>query len=322
MLTRHLRWLFSVYRRECSVAAAYALLLLVMAAAAPGFYTAANWRDLVLSNLSVLVVAVGMTLVILTRQIDISVGSQFALCGVAAGLLAKSGMPVPAFAVTVLLLGATLGAVNGALVTGLNVPSIIVTLGTMVTVRDGLRWATQGAWVQDLPKSLQWFGLGQSSGQALMVMVVLVLYVAFAWALRNLAAGRLVYATGSDAEAARLAGIQPQRVTLGVFMLMGVLTAIAAVLNSARFISIQSNAGTGLELKVIACVVVGGTSINGGRGTLAGTLLGVALLGTIGSALTFLHLEAAWEKAVQGAVILLAVASDALELRRRKRGRG
>src|SRR5262245_36297641 len=308
---------------EVSAAIAYIALLAIVAVTAPGFYSFANLRDLAIGNAPVLIVAVGMTLVILTRQIDISVGSQFAVCGVAAGLIAKmtakTGMPIITVFVAVALIGFMFGAINGALVARLKIPSIVATLAVMVAMRDGLRWATEGRWVQGLPRGFQWFGLGQSTGQVVIVAAAIALFAGFAWGLKNLAAGRAVYAVGSDAEAARLAGVAPGRVVFGVFALMGALTGVAATLNSIRFTDIQSNAGAGLELKAIAAVVVGGTAINGGRGSLAGTIIGVALLGTIGTALTFLGVNPYWEKAIQGAIILAAVASDVVFARARRR---
>src|SRR5215216_1116416 len=163
-----------------------------------------------------LLVAVGMTLVILVGEIDISVGSQFAVCSVVAGWLAKEGVPVALLLPSVLCLGALTGAVNGALVGYLRLPSIIVTLAMLVAWRDALRWVTQGEWVQNLPPNFQWFGLGQTLAQWLIVGVALGVLVMFSWMLRNLGAGRAVYAVGSDAEAARLAGIQPRRGGSGV----------------------------------------------------------------------------------------------------------
>jgi rhamnose transport system permease protein len=308
---------------EASAAIAYIALLAIVAVAAPGFYSFANLRDLAIGNAPVLIVAVGMTLVILTRQIDISIGSQFAVCSVAAGLIAKlmakMGMPIVTVFIAVALIGLLFGTINGALVARLKIPSIVATLAVMVAMRDGLRWATEGRWVQDLPRGFQWFGLGQSSGQVVIVAAAITLFAAFAWGLKNLAAGRAVYAVGSDIEAARLAGVEPGRVVLGVFALMGALTGVAATLDSIRFTDIQSNAGVGLELKAIAAVVVGGTAINGGRGSLVGTIIGVALLGTIGTALTFLGINPFWEKAIQGAIILAAVASDVVFARARRR---
>jgi rhamnose transport system permease protein len=300
------------YRRELSVALAYAAFLLVLAAAAPRFFGAEPLRSFAVRGAPVLVAAVGMTLVILCRQIDISIGSQFSICGVVAGLLAQAGAPIPVVGLATLLAGAGMGAVNGALVAGLGLPSIVATLAMMVILRESLRYVREGEFVRDLPAGFQWFGSGQEGGRWLVVAIALAVFAAFAWGLSNLAAGRSVYATGSDAEAARLAGIRPRRVIFGVFVVMGALAGLAALLNAVRFGDVDPNSGTGLELQVIAAVVVGGTAVSGGRGTLAGTLIGVALLSTIGPALVFLHAEAQWEKAIQGVIILLAVASDAL----------
>lgn len=303
---------FSRYKREISALLAFGVLLAAVGAVAPAFFSVANVRDLAVQNAPVLLVAVGMTVVILVGEIDISVGSQFALVSVAAGLLAQSGVPVVLLLPCAVMLGAVLGAVNGALVGWLRLPSIIVTLALLVAWRDALRWTTGGAWVQDLPANFQWLGLGQTAGQWLIVLTALGLVVAFSWLLGNLGAGRAVYAVGSDAEAARLAGIVPQQIIFGVFVLMGALTGLAAVLNAVRFSSVPSNAGVGLELKAVAAVVVGGTAITGGRGRLVGTLIGVALLGTIGTALTFAGVNPFWEKAIQGAIILAALASDVM----------
>ncbi len=298
------------YKRELAAAVAFAVLLLLVGIAAPSFFSAANLRDLAVNNASTLLIAIGMTVVILVGEIDISVGSQFAVCTVVAGELAKTGVSVGLLLPFLLVIGATMGAVNGLLVGWLRLPSIIVTLAMLVAWRDALRWVTEGRWVQDLPPNFQWFGLGQTLGQWLIVIIALTVLVGFSWALRNLGAGRAIYAVGSDAEAARLAGVEPPRVIFGVFVLMGALVGLAALLNAVRFSVVPSNAGLGLELKAVAAVVVGGTAITGGRGTLAGTLIGAALLGTIGTALTFGGINPFWEKAIQGAIILAALVSD------------
>jgi rhamnose transport system permease protein len=304
------------HRREASIAAVTVALGLVLAAFAPGYFARDNLSDLFLGNMPVLIVALGTTLVILTGHIDISVGSIFAICGVVAGLAAKSGAPVVVAGLVACLAGAMLGAVNGALVAYVRIPSIVVTLATLVALRDGLRWVTQGAWVQDLPSGFQWFGLSQSAYPLVACAIVTVLQIAMGWGMRNVAAGRAVYATGSNAQAARLAGLDTARVTFAVFAIAGALTGLAALLNSVRFNQIPTNAGIGLEMKVIAAAVVGGAAIRGGRGSFAGTLLGVVLLGAIGPALTFLGVSAYWERALQGAIILAAVALDALRDRR------
>jgi rhamnose transport system permease protein len=304
------------HRREISIALVIALLGIALAAVAPAYFERENLSDLFLGNMPVLIVAIGTTLVILTGHIDISVGSVFAICGVVAGLTAKATDSVTAAALAACATGAALGAVNGSLVAFLRMPSIVVTLATMVALRDGLRWWTQGAWVQDLPPGFQWFGLPQAAYPLVAFASVVVMQGATAWVMRNLAAGRAVYATGSNEHAARLAGLDTARVTCAVFVVAGALTGLAALLNSVRFNQIPSNAGLGLEMKVIAAAVVGGAAIRGGEGTLTGTLLGVVLLGAIGPALTFLGVSAYWERALQGAIILAAVAIDAIRERR------
>jgi rhamnose transport system permease protein len=305
------------HRRELSLAAAIAALSAVLAWAAPGFFTIANLRDITMANLPVLIVALGMTLVILTGQIDISVGSQFAICSVVAGVAAKSGLPVPLAGAVACLAGAAMGALNGALVAYGGIPSIVVTLASMVALRDGLRWVTQGAWVSDLPPGFQWFGRSQQTSEWITVAAAALLVLAMAWGLRNLAAGRAVYATGSNSAAARLAGIEPARVVFLVLVATGALAGLAALFNAVRFNQIPANAGIGLELEVIAAVIVGGTAVTGGRGTVSGTVLGVVLLGMIGPALIFLGISAWWERAIQGAIILAAVAIDGFRRRER-----
>jgi len=308
------------YGQEISVAVAIATLCGVLAFAAPSYFSRENLTDLFLANMPVLVVALGMTLVVLTGQIDVSVGSIFAICGIATGVMAKSGAPTLIACFGACLIGAALGALNGALVAYVGIPSIVVTLATMTALRDGLRWATQGAWIADLPPGFQWFGLTQAAFPAVAFLTVAMLVALASWGLRHLAAGRAIYATGSNAEAARVAGINTHRLVFLVFTLTGALAGLAAVFNSVRFDQIPSNAGVGLELKVIAAVVVGGTAITGGRGTIAGTVLGVVLLSAIGPALTYLGISAYWEQALQGAIILAAITIDALRARAEKRG--
>jgi rhamnose transport system permease protein len=144
----------------------------------------------------------------------------------------------------------------------------------------------------------------------------------FAWAARNVAVGRHIYAVGSDAEAARLAGIHPKGVTFGVFVLMGALAGLAAILNVVQSPQVDPNSGAGLELKAIAAAVVGGVAVSGGRGNLGGVFVGLLLLATINPALTYLRVEAYWEKAIHGMVILLAVVAEGLRGKRKGTGHG
>lgn len=299
------------YRREFSVLVAYLLLLLVMAKYAPSFFASQQILVLLVSISPMLIVAVGMTIVIIARQIDISVGSQFSLCGVIAGLLAKSGCPMPLVAVLTVMLGMGLGMVNGFLVAGWGLPPIVITLAMMAIIRQTLNWWREGEFVLGMPAGFQWLGASQQVGQWIVIGTAIGVFLLFAWGLQKLKIGRAVYATGSAPEAARLVGIRPRLVIFNTFALMGGLVGLGSLLHAIQFPSVDPRMGFGMELQAIAAVVVGGTAVSGGRGTLWGTLIGVILLGSISPALVHLGIPAAWEKAIQGLIILLAVASDA-----------
>jgi len=302
------------YFRELSVLGALLVVLIGLALFAPAFFAPQPLLSLVTREAPTLVVACGMACVIITRQIDISVGSMFSVCSVCAGLLAARGWPLALVLPASVGLGALFGVFNGFLVAVLRLPSIVVTLATMVTLRQGLNLVRQGEFV-NLPDRVQWFGLSQTEGQLVLVSTALGLLVTLALAMRHVAAGRYIYAVGTDAEAARLAGIRPQLVTLLVFVFIGALTGLGAMMNLAQSPQVQPLTGNGLELKVIAAVVVGGVAISGGRGNLWGAFAGLLLLACVSPALTHLHVEAYWEKAVHGAIILLAVIADGLRSR-------
>jgi rhamnose transport system permease protein len=303
--------------REISVALALGLMLIALAIFAPSFYRPHPLLSLVTGEAPALILTCGVALVMIARQIDISIGSQLAVCSVCAGLLATANWSLGLVLIAALGLGALLGAVNGLFVAVLRLPSIVVTLATMVTWREALRWRRQGAFV-NLPDGSQWFGMSQTHGQLTIVLSALLVLCVLALATRYLAAGRFIYAVGSDVEAARLAGIRPQLVTLLVFTGMGALTGLAAVLHIVQSPQVDPNSGTGLELKAIAAAVVGGVAISGGRGNLWAVFLGFLLLACVSPALIHLHIEAYWERAIAGAIILAAILADGLEKRETK----
>lgn len=299
----------SRYFRELSVAAVLTLLLLALAIFAPNFFALQPLLSRLASQMPALVAAIGMALVIISRQIDISIGAQFGMCAVLAGLLAASGLSMPVVLLVSIGAGIAMGAINGVLIAWLGLPSIVVTLATMVTWQEALRLWQQGR-LLNLPAGVQWFGLSQLAGQGTLIAFAFGAVVVAAWVMNRVNAGRFVYAVGSDAEAARLAGIDPRRVTFGVFALMGGLVGLAAVMNAVQSPQVQPTCGDGFELKVIAATVVGGVAVSGGRGNLWGVLPGLLLLANVNPALTHFHVQAYWEKAIQGLVILLAVVAD------------
>ncbi len=307
------------HTREIAIALVNLTILLLLAVYTHGFFAADNLLDLFLANMPVMLMSLGMMLVIVTGEIDISVGSVFAVCSVLAGITARAGAPQVVYLAVACVVGSACGALNGALTAYLRLPSIVVTLATMVALRDGLRWQTQGAWVENLPSGFLRFGMGESEYTLAVMALTILMTVGFGLGLRYLRVGRAVFATGSNAEAARQMGLHTQRVVFCVFTLMGALTGLAATLNAVRFNEVPSNSGLGMEMKVIAAVAVGGAAITGGSGTVVGTVLGVVLLGIVGPALTFFGASAYWEKALQGAIILVAVSASALSEWRRRR---
>ena len=260
-----------------------------------------------------------MTLIILTGQIDISVGSVFAIASIVTGISAKWGLPGVLCGITACIVGAACGALNGALVGYLQIPSIVVTLATMVALRDGLRWQTQGAWIGNLPPHFQWLGWSQSTYTAVTAILIIALVLLFASGLRYLTVGRNIFATGSNPQAASILGINTRQITFSVFAITGALTGLSC---NAQFdtLSIKSpvTLASALEMKVIAAVAIRRRNYHR-RSSLRspGTVLGVILLGSFGTALTFLGVSAYWEKALQGGIILGAIAIHVLGHRER-----
>lgn len=300
---------------ELSVATTLVGLLLVLAVMAPGFFEPQPLLSRLATAAPRLVVACGIALVILTRQIDISIGSLFGVCSVAAGLVATGSTGIPGALATSVMVGALGGAINGLLIAGCGLPSIVVTLATMVTLREGLRLWRQGVFI-NLPDAMQWLGLPMMRGQTVICVLAVVVLLALALATRHLAAGRYLYAVGSDAEAARLAGLRPRLTTFLVFVGMGALVGVAAVMNLVQSPQVDPSTGRGLELEAIAAAVVGGVAVSGGRGNLWGVFAGFLLLSCINPALTYLGVKPYWDKASQGAIILLAVVADGWRRRR------
>jgi ribose/xylose/arabinose/galactoside ABC-type transport system permease subunit len=314
--------------RQLSILAFLLLLALALFLYAPGFFYLQNIEDILVNTSYLSVAAMGMMLVILTGQIDLSVGSVLAICSTAAALASKAGAPIWAVFAVALGLGATLGFLNGILVTGLRVHSLIVTLGTMNLYRGALIYYTQGDWIYDLPPSFREVGLGRFLEIPHPIWVALLTAGLMAWILTRTPWGRGLYAVGSNPGAARLTGLHPSRILLAAFTANGLLVGLAAMLYATRFSAIQSNTGIGFELLVIAAAVVGGVNIFGGSGTVLGVLLGALLMSTIGTALTFFRVSSFWEPTLRGFFILLAVAFDTLRgqgyglWRRRRSKRG
>lgn len=302
-------------QQEGVIAVAIVALSAIVSLINPDFLSANNLLDIAVNTAYIAVAAAGMTMVIVSGNIDISVGSMLGVCATIAGELARNGVPVPAAFAAAVLAGGVLGAVNGLLVAYARIPAIVVTLGMLSILRGGLILVTQGRWIESLPEA---FFFSQRSTLGIPNPIwVMVLVSVLTWLfMKYHRLGRAIYAVGGNAEAARLAGINPKRIYLFVFIMNGLLVGLAAVLYASRFTAIQSNAGQGFELAVISGTVVGGVSILGGVGSVMGALLGSLLISQIGTAAIFLKVSPFWLQAVQGGLILLTVLVDVLRRRR------
>lgn len=296
-------------------------LCIMIAIMTDNFLTTDNFWN-VMRQISVNVcISVGMTLVILTAGIDLSVGSILALCGaITAGLL-KSGVSIPALnlfigftvlgAVIVgLLVGGGLGMINGYAITKFKVPSFVATLAMLTMARGFTMLWTEGHPITGLGASFGFLGTGWFLGIPMPVWIS-GLVVALAMVLTNKTRfGRYIYAIGGNESAARLSGISVNKIKIWVYALAGMLAAIGGVLVTARLDSAQPNAGMSYELDAIAAVVIGGTSLSGGKGTIMGTVLGALIIGVLNNGLVLLDVSPFWQQVVKGMVILLAVIID------------
>ena len=308
---------------------ALALMVLALSLLSDRFLTADNgWN--ILRQISVnLCLSIGMTLVILSGGIDLSVGAILAFAGaVAAGLL-KHGLTLAAFGVMLqftttgavlagVLVGGALGWCNGATITRFQLPPFVATLGMFSIARGFTMLWTGGFPITDLGASFGQIGTGVLLGMPMPVWIMTVLVAIFVVVTRRTRFGRHLYAVGGNERAARLTGLHVNRIKVAVYTLAGALAGVAGLIVTSRLDSAQPNAGLGYELDSIAAVVIGGTSLSGGRGSVSGTVLGCLIIGVLNNGLFLLNVSPFWQQVVKGVVILLAVALDKLNARHRE----
>lgn len=302
--------------RDLGLGIALAALVVFSSLTAPQFATAGNLQRIMLDISLLLMVAAGQTMVMLTRNIDLSVGSILGLSGIIVGFYLKDNPETGVLAILSagVVIGLVLGLVNGVLVAWGRVPAVIATLGTL-TVYRGLVFILSGGQQvnpQDIPRHLVAVARPGVLGVPLMVLLAVAVTAAAGLFLRYGRTGRAMYAVGSNPAAARLRGIDADRVILIAYLVTGALSGLAGVLYAARFATVNpASAGTGFELQVIAATVIGGTSVLGGRGGIGGTALGALFLGTVANALAVAGVSGFWQRAVEGFIIVVAVALDA-----------
>jgi rhamnose transport system permease protein len=309
--------------RETGISLFILVLILIVSFRSPYFFSLDNFRDILL-NISILaIVALGQTMVIITRGIDLSVSSMIGLVAMMVAFVVKENPGLsPVIAVLLgMVLGMVLGSFNGLIITAGGVPPIIATLGTMSIFRGAVFLYSQGTWINafEMPQNFKLLAKGTPLGLPNMVIIALVVAAIVYYFLNYTRAGRNIYTVGSNPDAAQVAGIRVQRVIFMVYLISGVLCGLAGVLWASRFESAQTNTALGFELQTVAASVVGGVNIFGGSGTVTGVLLGALLLGIINNALTLVRISPFWQLAAQGLLILLAVIVDAVVLRRLQR---
>ncbi|MDX6301354.1 MAG: rhamnose transport system permease protein [Nocardioidaceae bacterium] len=312
--------------RSREIAIALVLLLVIAAATAKTssfLFSSNSWRDLLLTPSILILLAVGEAVVIITRNVDLSVGSILALTAYLTGRLFvdQPGIPVVVVFLAALLVGAALGLVNGLLVALGRVPALVITLGTLYIYRGVvLTWAGSNRInASDMPDGFLSLGTKTILSIPVLFIIAVVVLAVVGYFLYTARAGRDMYAIGSDPDAAQLYGLKVRRRVIGAFVLSGALAGLAGVLYAARYGTISSGAGTGIELQAVGAVVIGGVAIFGGSGTVWGAAIGAVLLITINRALPILGIQDFWQQAVVGALILGAIILDRVLSARRSR---
>lgn len=299
------------------------LMIAAMTALSDRFFTAANASN-ILRQISVnLCLSIGMTMVIVAGGIDLSVGSVLALAGAVTAGLIKHALPIGWLGVQLeftvhgaivagLVVGMFLGWFNGQMITRVRIPPFVATLG-MLSIARGLTMLWTGGFpITGLGPEFAAIGTGTALGVPVPVWISASLVILFVVVTRKTRFGRHIYAVGGNERTARLSGLNVNRIKVAVYMLAGGLSAVAGVIVTSRLDSAQPIAGTGYELDSIAAVVIGGTSLSGGRGSILGTVIGCLIIGVLNSGLVLLDVSPFWQQVVKGGVILLAVAIDRL----------
>ncbi len=300
--------------RELPVTVALVLLVTLTFVANPRFLTPQSTKDLLLNATIIIILATGQAIVLITRNVDLSVGSMVGITGFLTGTLFATfpDIPIPLVFVAGILMGGLLGAVNGALVASVRVPALVITLGTLYIYR-GINNAWAGGkeyFSGDRPLAFGNLSVDTFFGLPIITLLAFAVIVVLAVVLAGTRTGRDLYAIGSDPDAARVFGIPVGRRVFLAFVINGLLAGLGGVLYASRFSSVGATTGTGLELDVVAAAVVGGVAIFGGSGSVVGAAIGALLLTTMTSSLTAVRVDKFWQQATVGVLILAAIIID------------
>ncbi|MEQ5690428.1 ribose ABC transporter permease [Proteus mirabilis] len=308
------RWFSKAWLLEQKSLIALLLLIVVVSTLSPNFFTLNNIFNILQQTSVNAIMAVGMTLVILTSGIDLSVGSLLALTGAVAASMVGADVNALVAVVGALALGAAIGGVTGVIIAKGKVQAFIATLVMMLLLRGVTRVYTDGSPINtgfsDNADLFSWFGIGRPFGIPTPIWLMMIVFLSAWYVLHHTRLGRYIYALGGNEAATRLSGISVDKIKIIVYALCGLLAALASVIEVARLSSAQPMAGNGYELDAIAAVVLGGTSLTGGKGRIMGTLIGALILGFLNNALNLLGISSNYQMIVKAVVILLAVLVD------------
>ncbi|HBW8013025.1 autoinducer 2 ABC transporter permease LsrC [Klebsiella pneumoniae] len=296
--------------RELSAFFAIVALFVVLVALNPAYFSLQTLAMIFASSQILCLLALGATLVMLTRNIDVSVGSTVGLCAIAVGVALNNGYGLATAIAFALAIGALAGAFNGLLVVGLRIPAIVATLGTLGLYRGVMLLWTGGKWIEGLPDSLKSLSEPAFIGVSPLGWLVLALLLAGGWLLSRTDFGRDFYAVGDNLAAARQLGVAVNRTRMLAFTLNGMLAACAGIVFAAQIGFVPNQTGSGLEMKAIAACVLGGISLLGGTGTLLGAFLGAFFLTQIDTVLVLFRLPAWWNDFIAGLVLLGVLVLD------------
>jgi ribose transport system permease protein len=302
------------WQESLGLLAIYLLLIVVLWALSPYFLSVNNFLNILVAVSTIGIIAVAMTMVIVSGGIDLSVGSVVALAGVAVAQLSHR-MPIGAAVLMALLIGLFVGLFNGVAITRIGINPLIATLGTLSIAR-GLALVSSGGLTQTIDdEGFAFLGQGRVAGVPFQVLVMVVLFLLVAWVMKSTVFGRSIYAVGGNPHASRLAGLPVSGLQMAVYVISGFSAALGGVFLASQLSAGAPAAAAGIELSVIAAVILGGTSLSGGKGTIMGTLLGVLILGTLNNGLTLLNVSSYYQEVARGIVLLFAVGLDQLRLR-------
>lgn len=308
--------------RELGILIPFLVICIATAIYKPVFLNTGNLIEMARSISFTVIMSVGMTVVIIGGGIDLSIGSVLALNGIITGMMLKSGLPIPVAILIGMLVGVVFGFLNGFVIVKYKIPPMIATLGMMYIVRGIVYVITKGQPIYPFPKAFNAIGQGTFLGLPYSIYIAIVVLFLGDFILKRTTFGRSVMAVGGNVETARISGININKTTILIYMFCSVCATITGVLMTARLSSAQVNAGNDTALTVIASVIIGGTSLFGGSGSVWGTLIGTALMTVLSYAMVIVRISVYWQLIVVGTIIILAVIIDTLRRRRMAGSRG